>query len=154
MKRRSEIAMNDAEITQFLGQDGYTLQLATIGADGFPHLVAMWYGMVDGHVYFNTYATSQKAKNLERDPRVTCMIEEGTEYFELRGVVIQGTVERVDDREEISRISRAIIKRYPRPKFKNQPKGTGGVARARVVYRVHPQRVYSWDHRKLPEGVH
>ena len=83
--------MTPTEIAQVLEGDGYTLQLATNGTDGFPHLVAMWYGMVDGHLHFNTYATSQKAKNLERDPRVTCMVEAGTEYAELRGVVIQGS---------------------------------------------------------------
>ena len=154
MKRRSQIAMTSTEIAQFLEGDGYTLQLATNGTDGFPHLVAMWYGMVDGKLHFNTYATSQKAKNLERDPRVTCMVEAGAEYAELRGVVIQGTAEQVDSRDEVVRISAEIGKRYPRPKV-NRTSGRGPrVARARIVYRVQPRRIYSWDHRKLPTGVY
>ena len=157
VKRRSQIAMTADEITRFLEEDGYTLQLATNGRDGFPHLVAMWYCVDEGLLHFNTYATSQKAKNLERDPRITCMVEAGTEYHQLRGVVIQGVVERVDARDEIIRVSQEIVKRYPRPEMEDSGSSSADAPRvpaSRVVYRVRPQHTYSWDHRKLPTGVH
>ena len=42
--------------------------------------------MHEGRIAFWTYASSQKIKNLERDDRITCLVEDGADYFELRGV--------------------------------------------------------------------
>src|SRR5579859_7162440 len=89
MNRRDQIRMNDEEIRAFL-EEQRTLQVATIDHDGFPHLVAMWYVLIDNEIAFWTYAKSQKALNLRRDPRLTCLVETGTSYEQLRGVQIKG----------------------------------------------------------------
>src|SRR6266849_11053498 len=83
LKRRKLISMTDEEILAFL-QAGHTLQVATNDHDGYPHLVAMWYVVQNGHVAFWTYAKSQKALNLSRDPRLTCLIETGDRYENLQ----------------------------------------------------------------------
>ena len=88
--RRAMIRMNDEEVRAFI-DEGKSLQLATINKDGTPHLVAMWYGIVDGRIVIETFEKSQKAVNLKRDPRVACLLESGTEYNELKGVQINGT---------------------------------------------------------------
>ena len=77
--RRGEIALTEEEQRQFL-EDGWTLQVASIGPHGYPHLVAMWYVVVDGEVCFTTFRKSQKILNLKRDPKITVMLESGKKY--------------------------------------------------------------------------
>src|SRR5260370_37172710 len=89
MSRRKLITMTDEEIQAFL-QEERTLQVATIDHAGYPHLVAMWYTLVDQQILFWTYARSQEAGNLRRDPPVTCLVVTGERYVQLRGVQIQG----------------------------------------------------------------
>src|SRR5690348_96552 len=87
---------------------GRKVQLATIGQNGFPHLVTMYYVLTGGQITFWTYRKSQKALNLERDPRISCLVEDGEEYFDLRGVLVQGNAGRIDDHEQIAAIGRRI----------------------------------------------
>ena len=88
--QRERIRMTDAEVAEFLATER-TLQVASIGPDGVPHLVPMWFDVIDGRIAMWTYARSQKAANLRRDPRLTCMVEAGETYGELRGVTITGS---------------------------------------------------------------
>ncbi len=88
--RRAQIRMSEEEARAFLG-GSHTMTLATLRPDGQPHLVAMWYGFLDGDVAFWTYGKSQKVRNLRRDPRLTCLVESGRHYEELKGVSLEGT---------------------------------------------------------------
>ena len=81
--------MSDDEITEFI-ERSRTATMATVLPSGRPHLVAMWYAVLDGEVWFETKAKSQKAVNLRRDPTITVMIEDGQTYNSLRGVSIDG----------------------------------------------------------------
>src|SRR5699024_5265902 len=94
--QRARIVMTDEEITTFLEQSR-TATIATNGPTGHPHLVAMWYGLIDGRVYFETKAKSQKVVNLRRDPRVTVSVEAGQTYDQLRGVAIEGAAAIIED---------------------------------------------------------
>ncbi len=96
VKQRDQVAMTDDEAIELLAV-GRKVQLATNGPDGYPHLVTMYYVLIDGLITFWTYRKSQKALNLERDPRISCLVEDGEEYFDLRGVLVQGTVRRIED---------------------------------------------------------
>ena len=87
---------------------GRKVQLATISPDGYPHLVTMYYTLVHGKIAFWTYRTSQKALNLARDPRISCLVETGEAYFDLRGVQIQGTVETITDPDAVYQIGLGI----------------------------------------------
>ena len=86
--QRAAIVMTPAEVTQFLSRSR-TATVASLGPDGLPHLVAMWYGIIGDAVYIETKAKSQKAVNLRRDPRMVVMVEAGTSYDELRGVSLR-----------------------------------------------------------------
>jgi len=147
MKQRDRVMMTDGEVESFLAQ-GRKLQLATIGADGMPHLVTMYYAMLDGQITFWTYRTSQKALNLARDPRVSVLVETGEAYFDLRGVQVQGTVRRIEDPGAVLEIGRAIA-----GVMAGAPEQTeeyvAQAARKRVGFAVEPARVMSWDHAKL-----
>ena len=139
--------MTDAEAGQFLAA-GRKLQLATIGADGMPHLVTMYYAMLGGQITFWTYRTSQKALNLARDPRVSCLVETGEAYFDLRGVQIQGTAARIEDPAAVLEIGRAItVAMSDAPAQADEY--VQQAARKRVGFAVEPARVISWDHAKL-----
>lgn len=148
MSRRKLISMTDEEIQAFL-QEQRTLQVATLDHDGYPHLVAMWYVLSEGQIAFWTYAKSQKALNLRRDPRLTCLVETGQEYGELRGVQIKGQAVLYDEREVVQHIGELIWERYTGPLNENTRPMIEAQAAKRVAVVVRPGEIVSWDHRKL-----
>ena len=88
--------MSQDEVTAFLGAERRA-HVATINADGTPHLVPLSYVVLDGRVAFWTDPRSQKVVNLRRDPRMTCLVEAGSEFAELRAVQLTGRAELSDD---------------------------------------------------------
>ena len=151
MSRRNLIRMNDKEIRAFL-EEQRTLQVATIDHDGWPHLIAMWYVLIHDQIVFWTYAKSQKIVNLRRDDRLTCLVEAGERYDELRGVQIKGRAIISDDRETVQRIGEAIWERYSGPLDDTTRQMVAAQAAKRVVISVKSVEIVSWDHRKLGGG--
>lgn len=154
MSRRGQIQMTDQEIQEFLG-GVHTLQVATINADGTPHLVAMWYTMIAGDVAFWTYAKSQKVVNLLRDPRLTCMVETGKTYDQLRGVQLRGRAEVSDDRVLVQRIGEDLMVRYqgaPDPLDETMRAAATAMGAKRAAVVLKAEQVVSWDHGKLGGG--
>lgn len=149
-KRRSQISMTDEEMDAYL-REGHTLQVASIGPSGYPHLVAMWYALIDGKVHFATYAKSQKVLNLRRNPKITVMLESGDVYSELRGLVIEGTADLIEgDIKLAAMVASTSSSRKPGELVTTEPsEQTLRAVAKRVVIRVNPVDVYSWDHRKL-----
>jgi PPOX class probable F420-dependent enzyme len=149
MSRREQIRMSEDEIRVFLNEQR-TMAVATIGRDGFAHVVAMWYVLVDGKLAFWTYAKSQKALNLCRDPKVTCLVEAGEAYGELRGVQIKGRATLIDDPAGVLRLGETIWERYTGgPLDDAMRQMVAAQARKRVGVIVEPVEVASWDHGKL-----
>lgn len=148
MKQRDRVAMTAAEASAFLA-GSRKLQLATINPDGTPHLVTMFYVLIDDRIAFWTYRASQKARNLARDPRVTCLVEAGEDYFELRGVQVNGTVRCVQDQEGVLGIGRRIAAGLQGVPDDALEEYVAKQARKRLGYIVEPARIASWDHRKL-----
>ncbi len=145
-KRRSVVAMSDAEVDAFL-VEGKTMVLASTLPDGRPHLVAMWYALIDGTVWCWTYRRSQKAANLGRDPRVTALLEAGESYEELRGVTLYATAHLHTEIETVERVGRALLERYSVGNV--EPSDFLASAPKRVAISLEVERVASWDHRKL-----
>lgn len=148
--QRATIVMSDTEVDEFLDQQR-TITMATIGPSGMPHLVAMWYGLIDGVIYFETKAKSQKVANLRRDPRITCSAEAGHTYDQLRGVSIEGTATIIDDTDadEYWAAGISVFERYQGPYDEELRPIVEFMMNKRVVVRVDATRVRSWDHRKL-----
>ena len=152
--RRNMIAMTDEEQQEFI-ETGWTLQVASNGHNGFPHLVAMWYGVIDGKIHFTTYAKAQKVLNLQRDPRITVMLEAGTEYSKIKGLVIEGEAAVIqNDPDLVMAVQDATgAKRNPNAQGpSNLPMDNEQRRRQaskRAVIRINPTRIYSWDHEKL-----
>jgi PPOX class probable F420-dependent enzyme len=146
--QRTQIVMSDTEIADFVTQSR-TGTLATVGAGGQPHLVAMWYGVVDGEIWLETKIKSQKAVNLRRDPRFTFMIEDGDTYDTLRGVSFEGTTEIIDDPDTIFRVGVSVWERYTGPYSDEMKPAVDMMMNKRVAVRLITTRTRSWDHRKL-----
>ena len=142
--------MSDAEVREFLAEQ-MIVSCATIGPRGRPHLVPLWYVTDGTELRGWTYAASQKARNLGRDPRATLQVEDGVAYAELRGVMMEVDVEVERQADRVARYGLELFKRY----------GGGGdlapevrdmvlkQSEKRVGLRFVPTRVVSWDHRKL-----
>jgi PPOX class probable F420-dependent enzyme len=145
--------MTPAEVTAFLSEPR-TMVLSTLERDGSPHAAAMWFAIENDEVLMWTYAKSQKAVNLRRDPRCALHVEDGLAYNELRGVLIQGEGRVIEEFEAILEIGKALYERYTLPSV-GLPVEQGPIvelerqARKRVGIAVPLERVSSWDHSKL-----
>jgi pyridoxamine 5'-phosphate oxidase-like protein len=151
VKQRDLIKMTREEADEFL-RGWHTMNCATMKADGTIHLVAMWYAFLEGAPAFETKAKSQKVLNLRRDPRITCLIEEGDTYDELRGVELVGTGEIVEENDRIWQIGVSIVERQAGRPFSDIPGGDAlveNMIRKRVGIKIHVDKIVSWDHRKL-----
>lgn len=151
MPRRQEIRLTPAEQEAFLARSR-TLVLCTIDRHGYPHAVAMWYVTLDGNIHMTTYRKSQKVLNLRRDPRCTVLVESGELYHELRGLMIRGHAEIVDDLDLCTRILTRAQEKHGLPPTDDMIDVLRAHAAKRVVLRIIPERVASWDHGKLAGG--
>ena len=147
--------MSPEEVAAFL-EGGRVLQVASLHPDGRPHLVPMWYVVDDGRVVFRSFTASQKIRNLRRDPRLSVLVEEGEEYAELRGVMIQGTARLVEDPEYVLAVYGRLAAKYaivggaPRALSPDELEAAFGRHAAKnTAVIVRPERVASWNHRKL-----
>jgi nitroimidazol reductase NimA-like FMN-containing flavoprotein (pyridoxamine 5'-phosphate oxidase superfamily) len=167
MNRREQIRMTAAEVAAFLAEQR-TVTCATIGKDGWPHLMPLWY-VLRGHsagepgprIWSWTYGSSQKVRNLEREPRATLQVEAGEQYAELRGVMLECEVVVHRDIAEIVRLGAEIMLRNALPRGETPPEELPQQARdvvaaqagKRVGLEFVELRRVSWDHRKL-DGVY
>lgn len=147
-KQRAQVVMSETEIADFVTASR-TGTLATIGRDGQPHLVAMWYAVLDGEIWLETKVKSQKAVNLRRDPRVSFLIEDGETYDTLRGVSFEGTAEIIDDPDSLLRVGISVWERYNGPYAEELRPAVDTMMHNRVAVRIVARRARSWDHRKL-----
>jgi len=148
MSRRDLIRMTDDEIEAFLN-GRHTMNVATFNHDGSIHLVAMWYGFVDGKPAFETFAKSQKVQNLKRDARITVLVEDGDEYDQLRGVEIVGTATFTEEPEAVVEIARSVLRRYHDFAEADIEGAAQLMAQKRAAVTIHAERIVSWDHTKL-----
>jgi PPOX class probable F420-dependent enzyme len=147
--RRNEIEMTEDELRAFLAEQ-MVMQCATVGPRGVPHMVPLWFVTEDDQLVGWTYAKSQKARNLERDPRATLGMEDGVEYQELRGVMFECDVEIERDPSLVEGYGLRLFERYAggglTPEIREM---VAKQAQKRIGLRFAPTRTVTWDHRKL-----
>ncbi|MFM7756274.1 MAG: pyridoxamine 5'-phosphate oxidase family protein [Actinomycetota bacterium] len=151
--KRASITMTETEIAAYLA-DQTILNVASIGPSGHPHLVAMWYVVMNGETVFWTFGKSQKVLNLKRNPKITGLIESGDSYDQLKGLEIVGTARLIEDYDTILSIGKAVGLKYngegaisdaARPFLEAQAKKRIGIA-------IEVERYVSWDHTKMGGG--
>jgi general stress protein 26 len=149
VKQRDLIKMTDEEIEAFLNE-WHTMSCATMNHDGSIHMVAMWYGFLEGCPALETKAKSQKVQNLRRDPHTTWMIEDGDAYDQLRGVEMVGRGEIVDDPDRIFQLGISVVERTSGVTYTEEMKpAVEAMIHKRVAIKLHVDKYVSWDHRKL-----
>jgi PPOX class probable F420-dependent enzyme len=144
--RQSLIKFNRDEQEQFLNKN-LKAALATLDKNGFPHVVAMNYFYIDGAIYMTSYGRAQKVVNIRRNPKVGVMVESGRSYGELQGVLVRGHCQIIEDPEQVRESLRAIGQKQGQ-RSGVQPEA-GASTPKRVVLKIVPERITSWDHTKL-----
>jgi PPOX class probable F420-dependent enzyme len=146
MNRRRQIRFTPEEQTGFL-RTHRKAALATIGEDGFPHVVAMNFFAKDGAFYMTSFGKAQKVLNIRRNPKIALMVEAGDKYSELQGVMVRGRCEIIEGEDAVrtafADMARARGASYERPSAANDS------APKRVVLKIVPEKITSWDHTKL-----
>ena len=142
--------MTDEELAEFV-RTQQSLQVATINPDGTPHLSTLWYGVLDsGDLVFETFTKSQKIKNLERDPRIACLLEDGTVYEALRGAQINGRAELTSDPADVKELAKAVVaKQSPDASPEEIDAAAEFMSLKRTAVVVKASKVVTWDHTKL-----
>jgi PPOX class probable F420-dependent enzyme len=151
VSRRDQIKLSDSELLQLLGEERIAV-VSSLGPNGWPHSMPLWFVPREGVVWIWTYAKSQKVRNLERDPRATVLVESGHEYGELRGAMIEAEATIHRDFETVLGFAEELTVRYA-----EGISSVEGDARAaleaqapkRVAIGFPALRVATWDHRKL-----
>jgi PPOX class probable F420-dependent enzyme len=139
-----DTSLSDEELAEFLVAQR-TVRLATLDPDGAPHLIPLWFVWLDGSVFMNTTQGNATVRNLERDARATATVDDGEVYAELRGVVLHGRAVRADDDPRLDEVERRWSNKYvggnpvPFRRWRN-----------RLFLRLDPERLTSWDFRKIP----
>ena len=141
--------MSDAEVNNFIVKQK-SLQVATINRDGTPHLSTLWFDLVNGEIVFETFTKSQKIKNLQRDNRISWLLEDGLEYEKLRGVQINGIAELHTAADAVHNLARGVMTRnnpdIPEEMLDDIAKA---MSAKRTAVVVKATKVISWDHGKL-----
>ena len=140
--------MTSEEVAAFLAAER-VLTVATLGRDGWPHLMPLWYVVRAGECWAWTYAKSQKVRNLERDPRCTLQVEAGDRYDQLRGVMIKAECELIRDPEAVAALGLEVYERYGGPLSDEARAAALRQAPKRIAMRFVARETATWDHGKL-----
>jgi len=146
-RRARRIAMTAEERDRFL-EGQRTCRVATIGADGGPHNSALWFVWDGAALWLNTIVKSQRWTNLQRDPRVSVLVDDGEDYFELRGLELIGRVEQVGEAPRTA-VPNPVLE-APERLFGEKYTGGPFVPDGKHAWvRLVPEKVVSWDFTKL-----
>jgi len=148
VNQRKVIRMTPEEVDAFLAERR-AMTMCSLSPDGSIHAVAMWYGFLDGCITVETKAKSQKVQNLRRDPRCTCLFEDGHSYEELRGVELVGRAEIIEDPDRLWQLGISVFERYNGPYTEELKPFVEAMLHKRVAIKLHVDKTVSWDHRKL-----
>ena len=143
---RPDIRLTSEEQAVFL-RENRKCALATIDKDGFPHVVAMNFVARDGAYYMTSYGKAQKVVNVRRNPKVGLMVEAGSAYAELKGVMVRGHCEILEGEEAVHQVFAWSAE--ARGDTYKRPAGSSSSAPKRVVLKIVPHKIMSWDHSKL-----
>jgi len=141
---REQLRLSPAELDELL-TSARTLRAGTVSPDGWPHVMPLWFVWHEGEVWFNSLRRSRRARDVAAGSPVALCVDTGTEYAELRGAVLYGRFAPAGDRPELPAVKEAFAAKY-----------WPGVAIPDLASHewlsLRPDRVVSWDFRKIPAG--
>jgi general stress protein 26 len=146
---RNKISMSVTEMWDFIDSQK-TIQVSSLNSDGTPHLIPMWFAIVENKIVLVSYTKSQKIVNLKRNPNIAVLIEDGAEYQKLRGVSINCTADLVEDHELVQSLeTKLILRNQIDLTFTQAEKMAKEMSKKKTAILIELQKVMSWDHRKL-----
>ena len=146
-RRGRAIAMTTDEVDAYL-RGARTCRVGTVGADGGPHVSALWFVWDGEAVWLNSLFKSQRWVNAVRTPRVSVLVDGGEEFMELHGVEIIGDAEVVGDVPRTDAPDPAVAE--PERLFGDKYVGGRFASDGRHAWlRVVPAKIVSWDFRKI-----
>ncbi|MET0628887.1 MAG: PPOX class F420-dependent oxidoreductase [Acidimicrobiia bacterium] len=130
--------MSHDEWRAFVLDAGRTGKLATVRADGRPHVAPVWFTLDGDDVVFTTGERTAKGRSLARDPRVSMCVDDERPPFSF--VIIEGVAELSDDMDELLRWATALGARYM---GEAQAEGFGrrNAVPGELLVRIRPTRV-------------
>lgn len=147
--------MTDEEMRAFI-RAHRTVILASNGVEGYPLLTPMWYAIdADGAFCMATFRKSLKVRNIERDNRVSLLVEAGEQYSELKGVLTYSNAELITDLARVTDTLVAIAGTDPLTAGADAGslrEALQATAAKRVLIYCKPLKVVTWDHAKLAGG--
>ncbi|MGI9284440.1 MAG: pyridoxamine 5'-phosphate oxidase family protein [Pseudomonadales bacterium] len=147
--RRDIVSMSEEEMWDFI-ETQKNIQVCTLNKDGSPHLTVMWFAIEEKTIVLETFTKAQKIVNLKRNPKMAVLLEDGEKYEELRGVSINCEAELIDDYETVHALHvDVVVRNQPGVTTEQAEEFTREMSKKKTVIRVRPQKVMSWDHRKL-----
>jgi nitroimidazol reductase NimA-like FMN-containing flavoprotein (pyridoxamine 5'-phosphate oxidase superfamily) len=134
--------LTDAEIEEYLDSRPGWIMLTTIGRDGYPHTVPIGYFRLGDDIYMGCRHPTQKTLNVERNPKVSLLIESGGSMQDIKGLMIQGDADIVTDPDEALTLMRASAKHRGKPDGELPTEPRPGIAYIRIT----PKKYISWDY--------
>ncbi len=123
---------------KFLTEGTRTGKLATVRADGRPHLAPIWFLLDGDDLVFNTGQDTVKGRNLARDPRVSLCVDDDRPPFSF--VTVQGRAELSDELSEVREWATRIAARYVGDDLAEQFGARNGVP-GELLVRVRIEKV-------------
>ncbi|EFL04041.1 MULTISPECIES: PPOX class F420-dependent oxidoreductase [unclassified Streptomyces] len=133
--------MTDEEWRAFVSDGTRTAKLATVRADGSPHIAPIWFVLDGSDLVLNTGKGTVKGRNLARDGRVALCVDDERPPFSF--VTIEGSAEISEDPEELLRWATKIAERYVGPEEAEVYGRRNGVP-GELVVRVRVEKVVAY----------
>jgi len=83
-----------------------------VDKSGMPHVIPMWYVILDGDIYVETTGTTKKVRNVKLTKKASLVIDDGDSFHDFRGVMIQGNMEVINDKALFKKFREAYAQRY------------------------------------------
>jgi nitroimidazol reductase NimA-like FMN-containing flavoprotein (pyridoxamine 5'-phosphate oxidase superfamily) len=116
--------------------------LSSIDRDGFPHAVPLGYFRLERDIVMGVRDGTRKVANIERNPHVSVLLEDGSSMADIRGVMLQGHGRIVREKDEALQLAREGARSRGIPEAEWPTAARPGAAYIRVT----PLRVLSWDY--------
>jgi nitroimidazol reductase NimA-like FMN-containing flavoprotein (pyridoxamine 5'-phosphate oxidase superfamily) len=141
---RDQLLLTDDELDEMLRTER-TLRAATVSPDGWPHVVPLWFVWHDRQIWINSLRRSRRARDVRAGSPVALCVDTGLEYGELRGAVLYGRFETIEDDPALLVVKADFARKYWKLEMVPDLK-------SHAWLRLSPDRVASWDFRKIPAG--
>jgi len=141
---RGQLRLTHEELDELMTSER-TLRAATVGDDGSPHLAPLWFVWHDGAVWVNNLRRSRRSRHIGAGSKTALCVDTGHQYGELRGTVLYGSFAEATDDPRLDEVRRRFADKYWGGHFVPD-------IPSHVWISLTPERVVSWDFRKIPSG--